>query len=81
MLVLARRMNQSIVIGEDIEVIIVDIKGDQVKIGIKAPRNVTVHRAEVHQEILDENKKASNTQVTVQDLGNLSKLLKKKKEI
>ncbi len=81
MLVLARRMNQSIMIGEDIEIIIVDIKGDQVKIGIKAPRNVTVHRAEVHQEILDENKKAINTQVTVQDLGNLSKLLKKKKDI
>lgn len=80
MLVLARRMNQSIMIGEDIEIIIVDIKGDQVKIGIKAPRSVTVHRAEVHQEILDENKKAISTKVTAQDLGNLSKLLKKKKD-
>ena len=78
MLVLARRMNQSIMIGEDIEIIIVDIKGDQVKIGIKAPRSVTVHRAEVHQEILDENKKAISTKVTAQDLGSLSKLLKKK---
>jgi len=47
-LVLARRLNQSIIIGNDIEVVIVDIKGDQVKIGIKAPKNVSVHRAEIH---------------------------------
>ncbi|MCB1176751.1 MAG: carbon storage regulator CsrA [Leptospiraceae bacterium] len=79
MLVLARRMNQSIIIGEDIEVIIVDIKGDQVKIGIKAPRNVSVHRAEVHQEIQDENKKAVIQNVTPKDLGKLNDLLKKKK--
>ncbi len=78
MLVLARRMNQSIIIGEDIEIIIVDIKGDQVKIGIKAPRNVTVHRAEVHQEIQEENKKALNPQVKLEDLGKLGDIFKKK---
>ncbi len=63
MLVLARRLNQSIIIGNDIEIVIVDIKGDQVKIGIKAPKTVSVHRAEIHQEIQDENIQAKNTQI------------------
>jgi len=77
-LVLARRLNQSIIIGNDIEVVIVDIKGDQVKIGIKAPKNVSVHRAEIHQEIQAENIKAMNVQIKPADLGKLSDILKKK---
>jgi carbon storage regulator len=55
MLVLARRLNESIMIGDDIEVVVIDIKGDQVKLGIKAPRKVTVHRKEIYQEIKQEN--------------------------
>ena len=78
MLVLARRLNQSIIIGNDIEIVIVDIKGDQVKIGIKAPKTVSVHRAEIHQEIQDENIQAKNTQIKPEDLGKLSYKLKKK---
>ncbi len=78
MLVLARRLNQSIIIGNDIEIVIVDIKGDQVKIGIKAPKTVSVHRAEIHQEIQDENIQAKNTQIKPEDLGKLSDILKKK---
>ncbi|MBP9888334.1 MAG: carbon storage regulator CsrA [Leptospiraceae bacterium] len=78
MLVLARRLNQSIIIGNDIEIVIVDIKGDQVKIGIKAPKTVAVHRAEIHQEIQDENIQAKNTQIKPEDLGKLSDILKKK---
>ncbi|HNH11374.1 MAG TPA: carbon storage regulator CsrA, partial [Leptospiraceae bacterium] len=58
MLVLARRLNQSILIGEEVEIVVVEIKGDQVKLGIKAPKNVSVHRAEVLKEIQEENKKA-----------------------
>lgn len=78
MLVLARRLNQSIIIGNDIEVVIVDIKGDQVKIGIKAPKNVSVHRAEVHQEIQAENIQAVNVTIKPEELGKLSNILKKK---
>ncbi len=48
MLVLARRLNESIMIGDEIEVVVIDIKGDQVKLGIKAPRKVTVHRKEIY---------------------------------
>ncbi|MBE7412923.1 MAG: carbon storage regulator CsrA [Leptospiraceae bacterium] len=79
MLVLARRLNQSIMIGDDVEVVVVDIKGDQVKIGIKAPKNISVHRAEIYQEIQDENKKASAINIKPEDLGKLGAILKKKK--
>lgn len=78
MLVLARRMNQSIIIGEDIEIVVLDIKGDQVKIGIKAPKSVSVYRAEVYLEIQEENKKAISSQITLQDLNKLGSALKKK---
>jgi len=46
-LVLTRRANQSIMIGDDVVVTVLDIRGDQVRIGIKAPRSVDVHREEV----------------------------------
>ncbi|WP_109021467.1 carbon storage regulator CsrA [Leptospira kobayashii] len=78
MLVLARRSNQSIMIGDDIEIVIVDIKGDQVKIGVKAPKNVSVHRAEVYKEIQEENKKAADTKIKPEDLGKLGDIFKKK---
>ena len=47
MLVLTRRANQSIMIGDDVVVTVLDVRGDQVRIGIKAPRSVDVHREEV----------------------------------
>ncbi|MCE9600215.1 MAG: carbon storage regulator CsrA [Spirochaetia bacterium] len=77
MLVLARRINESIMIGDDIEVVVVDIKGDQIKLGIRAPRSVSVHRAEIFKEIQDQNKKAM--QSTPQSLDKLKNLLEKKK--
>lgn len=55
MLVLTRKPNQSIMIGEEIEVSVVEIKGDQVKLGITAPRSVKVHRREVFEAIQREN--------------------------
>ncbi|MCC5814306.1 MAG: carbon storage regulator CsrA [Leptospira sp.] len=78
MLVLARRVNQSIMIGDDVEIVLVDIKGDQVKIGIKAPKNVSVHRTEVYQEIQEENKIAAKTEILPQDLKKLGDRFKKK---
>ena len=50
MLVLTRKLNQEIVIGDDIRITIVAVGGDQVKLGITAPRSVPVHRMEVYQE-------------------------------
>lgn len=64
-------------IGDDIEIVIVDIKGDQVKIGVKAPKNVSVHRAEVYKEIQEENKKAAGANIKPEDLGKLGDLLQK----
>ena len=54
MLVLSRKKGQSIMIGSDIEISIVDIQGDQIRLGIEAPRNITIHRKEVFEEIIKE---------------------------
>ncbi len=78
MLVLSRKKNESIIIGDDVEIVIVDIKGDQVKIGIKAPKSVSVHRAEVYEEIQLENKKAASAPKQLSGLGNLFSQFKKK---
>jgi len=68
MLVLARKTNESIVIGDSIEISVVEIKGDQVKLGIKAPGSVKVYRREVFEAIQDENLKASKSSVTLPKL-------------
>lgn len=60
MLVLARKKNQSIVINDDIEIFIVDINSDQVKLGVKAPRDVSIHRKEVFDNIKKENIEAAS---------------------
>mgnify|MGYP003590453436 CR=1 FL=1 len=78
MLVLSRRKNESIMIGDDIEIVVVEIKGDQIKLGVKAPRNVTVHRAEVYEEIQLENKKAATVPKQWTGLGSLFSQFKKK---
>jgi carbon storage regulator len=61
MLILARKTNERIMIGDDIEVSVVDIKGDQVKLGVKAPKNVKVYRQEVFEAIQAENRAAAQT--------------------
>ncbi len=59
MLVLTRRLNQSIKIGDDVEIIVIEVRGDQVRLGVSAPRNVSVHRKEVYLQIQQENQAAS----------------------
>lgn len=59
MLVLTRKVNQSIVIGDDVEVVVLDVRGEQIRLGIKAPKNVSVHRKEIYDQIQGENKSAS----------------------
>lgn len=80
MLVLARRMNESIMIGDDIEVVVIDIKGDQVKLGIKAPKKITVHRKEIYQEIQQENIAAVSSSFDPQKLRDLSELFGQEEE-
>ena len=71
MLVLTRKEDESIIIGDDIEVKVLDIKENQVKLGIIAPRKVAVHRQEVYLAIQEENTKAA----APEQLDDLSKLL------
>ena len=60
MLALARKVNQSIIIGNDIEITLLEIKGDQVKIGINAPKSVPIYRKEIYEQLQEENKKAAD---------------------
>lgn len=64
MLVLARQRDQTVMIGDDIEVTVVDIRGDKVRLGVNAPRTVSVHRKEVYDAIRKENESASGIKTT-----------------
>lgn len=75
MLVLTRKKGESIQIGENIEIQIVSIQGDQVKIGINAPKHIEIHRKEIYQEIQLEN---TNAAIGIDDLINI--LSRNKKE-
>jgi carbon storage regulator len=59
MLVLTRKVHQSIVIGDGIEVVVLEVRGEQVRLGIKAPKDIAVHRKEIYEQILEENRSAS----------------------
>jgi carbon storage regulator len=72
MLILSRRVNEKIVIGDEILVSIIEVRGDQVKIGIEAPRSVKVFRMEVFEAIQAENRaaaQASEAQLPLIDLS------------
>ena len=58
MLVLSRQKDESIIIGDDVEITIVDVRGDKVRLGINAPRNISVHRREVYDAIQREKENA-----------------------
>lgn len=61
MLILSRRLNESIVIGDEVVVTVLEVRGDQVRLGIRAPKHVTVHREEVQREIMEQNRRAAGT--------------------
>ena len=77
MLVLSRKINQSIVIGDNIEIMLVDIRGDQIKLGINAPKNVKIFRKEVYEEIESQNLEASK-EATADKLNMLTNFVKNK---
>lgn len=72
MLALSRKRNEAIVINNNIEITVLEIKGDQVKIGISAPKEVSIYRKELYLQIQEENSKS----VEAEGLEELNKLLK-----
>ena len=70
MLALSRKLNESIVLNNDIEIVVLEIKGDQVKLGVKAPKSVPIYRKEVYEQIQEANKEAMNS-IGVEALKNL----------
>ena len=75
MLVLTRKLGESIAIDDNIKITVVQIKGKQVRLGIKAPKETKIHREEVYQAIQDQNTQASQS-----DLASLSELTGGNKE-
>ena len=71
MLALSRKCNESIMIGNGIEITILDIKGDQVKVGINAPKSVPIYRKEIYKQIQAANIEAAKTEVAVDELKDL----------
>ncbi|MBR1640527.1 MAG: carbon storage regulator CsrA [Treponema sp.] len=82
MLILSRKIDEKIKIGDEITITIIDVHGDQVKIGVEAPKNVKVFRQEVFDAIQTENKAAvasgdGDNQKAINAVSALSKLLRK----
>ena len=81
MLILSRKIDEKIQIGDNIIITLIDVHGEQVKIGVEAPKSVKVFRQEVYQAIQNENKAAvleqSENKKTIDAVSALSKLLKK----
>ncbi|KOF09881.1 carbon storage regulator [Planococcus glaciei] len=73
MLVLGRKKGESIVIDDNIEITITAIEGDLVRLGISAPKHITIHRKEVYLEIQEENKQAMSNVVNISDFLKMKK--------
>jgi len=76
MLVLTRKLGESIAIDDNIKIVVVQIKGKQVRLGIKAPKETKIHREEVYQAIQDQNTEAS--QADLSSISDLADELNKK---
>ena len=70
MLVLSRQRDETIMIGDDIEITVVDIRGEKVRLGINAPAHVAVHRKEVYEAIKREHQASGNGGTQVESLAN-----------
>ena len=73
MLALTRRVGESIIINDNIEVVILDVQGEQVKLGIEAPRSIPVHRREIYEQIQEANKESSENM----DISKIKEIYKK----
>ncbi|WP_068673074.1 carbon storage regulator CsrA [Oceanobacillus sp. Castelsardo] len=65
MLVLTRKKNEALQIGDDIEIKVLGIEGDQVKLGIAAPKSVEIHRKEIYLDIKEQNNAAANISLDI----------------
>ena len=79
MLVLTRKVGEGIAIGDDVKIVVMQIKGKQVRLGIKASPSTAVHREEIYQKIQDENRAAS--QADTQSLDQAGDVLGERREI
>ena len=79
MLVLSRKINESIMIGDQVEIKVLEIRDNHIKLGIIAPKNVSIHRQEVFAEIRDENVRAARQDRPLPSLDSASQALRKKK--
>lgn len=70
MLVLRRKQNESIKIGDDIEITVLAIEGEQIKLGIDAPKHIEIHRKEVYVSIQQENNEAASSPLNLLELMN-----------
>ncbi|HHT97666.1 MAG TPA: carbon storage regulator CsrA [Clostridiales bacterium] len=73
MLALTRKINESIIIDDNIEITILEVKGEQVKIGISAPKSIPIYRKELYVEIKDSNKEAANSVDIINNLKDIFK--------
>lgn len=71
MLVLTRKTNESIMIGDNIEIKVLDVRENQVKVGVRAPRDITVHRMEVYLAIQKENLEALSSSGDLTDIEDI----------
>jgi carbon storage regulator len=74
MLVLTRKLGERIAIGDDISITLLEIKGSQVKLGIEAPKSISVHRQEIYERIREENLRSS--EVGISELSKAASLLR-----
>lgn len=73
MLVLSRKSNESIMIGTNVEIIVLGVEGDNVKLGIRAPKEVDIHRKEIYMAIQAENRAAAINSVSIEDVAKFFK--------
>ena len=73
MLALSRKKDEAIIINDDVEVTVIEIKGDQVKLGITAPKSVPIYKKKLYEQIKDANKEATQQAIDVKALNQLFK--------
>jgi len=76
MLVITRKLGERIAIGDDITITLVEIKGSQARIGIEAPKNISIHRQEIYERIREEN--LNSLKIRDEDLSMATKLIRMK---